>query len=237
VRKRVVLVEFVNDSRGAEKVEHTGGANKISCCSTCRGLALLKAGGRNTHPYIGGYTSKLPVFTNLGQKECHVGDPALWLTHEQIMGRGTVIEQLEVDCRDPTNKVPAIRLKEMKTASGMDRISLVYKILPWMSGKFAKVHQRLYRNGNCLHGCPRNSSFVLHAAVTAFPPAYLHTLLLGLLKDHYKTFVNVFKSGAFKALKREDERLRFVGLPSEYNRGLKPVYPSCKPHYCTHLFG
>ena len=66
-----------------------------------------------------------------------------------------------------------------------------------------------------------SSFLVSYAYVTAFPSAFLHTSLLGLLQDHYNTFAKVFKAGAYKALKRETSRLRFVGLPSEYNRGVE----------------
>lgn len=49
--------------------------------------------------------------------------------------------------------------------------------------------------------------------------------MLGLTKLFVSFFVGKYKAAAFRSLKLEDDRQRFVGVPSEYVRGLEPVFP------------
>ena len=53
----------------------------------------------------------------------------------------------------------------------------------------------------------------------------MHTFPLGLVKLFVNFYVKMYKGAGFRALKSEDARQQFLGLPSEYGRGLKPVFP------------
>ena len=137
-RVRAVLVEWVTDSRGGEKLEQCGGAGKKVPCALCAAIALLRAPG-NTHPYIGGYVSTVPRFTAAGVIDCNIGDERLHHTHEEIMAQGALIEQLEREAVSSDTRIPAARLKELKQATGSNRQSQVLVNLPWLSGTVLSV--------------------------------------------------------------------------------------------------
>ena len=61
----------------------------------------------------------------------------MYRTHEQVLSSGAVIEQLEYEIAHGATRVPAVRLAELKTASGLNRISVMFKELPWLSGEVA----------------------------------------------------------------------------------------------------
>ena len=49
--------------------------------------------------------------------------------------------------------------------------------------------------------------------------------MLGLVKLYVGFYVKKYQGLGFRALKREDARQRFIGVPSEYGRVMKPVFP------------
>ena len=133
--------------------------------------------------------------------DCFVGESHLYLTHEQIRQQGADVEQLQRECRavprDQQATVPLARLKEMKTATGANRESVVFKVLPWAS------------------------------ALTFFQAAPLHTLLLGVEKDFWRSvYRKGLGIGAFKAIKARDARIKYIGVPSKYKRKPQSMYPA-----------
>lgn len=70
------------------------------------------------------------------------------------------------------------------------------------------------------HGLP-----FFNAAVSSLVPGYMHTFVSGLVKLLCRLFREKYQGASFRALKREDARQQFIGLPSEYGGRMKPVYP------------
>jgi len=234
---KAVLVEWTLDSRGGQKLEQRGGAGKKRPCSICSALAMLTMPGC-AHPYIGGYHTTVPLFLPNGiTDDVHIGDDGLYYSEQAYMDRGVIVDRMIREARDAPRgeRLPAARLKEARTSSGINRTSLVMNELAWLSGMYNKAFI------DCM------TSWVSFTAInlfiytrsldvetlcasmtgpTAFPAAYLHTMLLGLTKQFWRGFHETYKAGAFKLLKLQDERRKFVGLPSEYNRPLKVVVPS-----------
>ena len=62
---KVVVVAFVCDSRGREKMEQRAGEGRRKPCPSCRGEANLRARDpKNKKLYIGGYNDGVVIFTS-----------------------------------------------------------------------------------------------------------------------------------------------------------------------------
>jgi hypothetical protein len=201
LRIRVFPVGFICDSRGAEKLEQRGGAGKRLPCSICRCYTSLVSSNGRTYP--GGFANRIKVLQERVDLMLHVGEEEMYLTHEQIMQQGRNVDHLIADAGQSRAgngaRVAMTRLKELRTSSGVNRLSLVYQHFPWASG------------------------------LTFFRWAPLHTCFLRLMKNFWSEVYPsvVGPTAAFRALKLMDRRLElFLRVPTEYQRGVKTSYTS-----------
>eukprot|EP00951_Prasinocladus_malaysianus_P011715 scaffold86746_cov36-Prasinocladus_malaysianus.AAC.1 len=66
----------------------------------------------------------------------------------------------------------------------------------------------------------------LSSGVTTFRAGYCHTMRLGIWKVRLRKCLDQYGNAVLKSLRLQDEKLQFIGLPSEYVGALKRIYPA-----------